>query len=346
MSVNKDVMGEYQGIIQKFKAQGDYSRGNYAGGGSNSGLEMISALRQLTSAAKVPFTCDIIRNMLRNDKEAPIVVFAWYRDTARQLADALEQSTADRGSNGTEERGCDIRCGVITGDIIKQSDRQEIVDAFQSSQLDVVICSYGVGATGLTLTRSHNIILLDRPWTPGDARQAEDRVRRIGQKAASIHSMWIAGFSIDDTLDNMLQKKDKNCETVICGDSRQSPVDWFQQSNQSIDSQRSTEHPNARKTSGAPATMESYFKPTQMQSAKSERSASRSKGTTSTTSSSEARALGAEAKEEAFVWSSTDREAVEQEPSGRGKDNSFFGEGAAAGAGASVMKTLLHELVN
>ena len=34
---------------------------------------------------------------------------------------------------------------------------------------------------GLTLTRSHTVILLDRPWTPGDAAQAEDRVRRIGQ---------------------------------------------------------------------------------------------------------------------------------------------------------------------
>jgi hypothetical protein len=47
--------------------------------------------------------------------------------------------------------------------------------------------------------------------------QAEDRVRRIGQTASTIHSLWIAGFSIDDSLDAMLQKKDKNCETVISG---------------------------------------------------------------------------------------------------------------------------------
>jgi hypothetical protein len=63
------------------------------------------------------------------------------------------------------------------------------VDSFQRGELDVVICSFGVGATGLTLTRSHNIILLDRPWTPGDARQVyiltftirvyEHKVRRI-----------------------------------------------------------------------------------------------------------------------------------------------------------------------
>ena len=45
------------------------------------------------------------------------------------------------------------------------------MDDFQDGQLDVIICTYGVGSTGLTLTRSHRIILLDRPWTPGDARQ-------------------------------------------------------------------------------------------------------------------------------------------------------------------------------
>lgn len=46
--------------------------------------------------------------------------------------------------------------------------------------------------------------------------QAEDRVRRIGQTASRILSLWVAGFSLDDSLDAMLQKKDKNCETVIC----------------------------------------------------------------------------------------------------------------------------------
>ena len=58
-------------------------------------------------------------------------------------------------------------------------ERQAIVDSFQVGQLDVIICSYGVGATGLTLTRSHSIILLDRPWTPGDARQVSSWVYRL-----------------------------------------------------------------------------------------------------------------------------------------------------------------------
>ena len=58
--------------------------------------------------------------------------------------------------------------------------RQGLVDSFQAGELDVIVCSYGVGATGLTRTRSHTIVLLDRPWTPGDARQVREGGRREG----------------------------------------------------------------------------------------------------------------------------------------------------------------------
>ena len=74
-------------------------------------------------------------------------------------------------------------------------DRQKLVDSFQKGEIDVLICSFGVGSTGITLTRSHTVVLLDRlvkiiygwrgvcymcpccsigrPWTPGDVMQAE-----------------------------------------------------------------------------------------------------------------------------------------------------------------------------
>ena len=58
MSVPKDVQAEYQSIIQKYKAQSQSQQGGYRGreqegAAGNSGLEMVSALRKLSSAAKV-----------------------------------------------------------------------------------------------------------------------------------------------------------------------------------------------------------------------------------------------------------------------------------------------------
>jgi len=57
-----------------------------------------------------------------------------------------------------------------------------------------------------------------RPWTPGDAFQAEDRVRRIGQ-TRPVRSVWMRGFEIDTHIDNMIEQKNHNSTTVVDGRS-------------------------------------------------------------------------------------------------------------------------------
>ena len=91
------------------------------------------------------------------------------------------------------------------------------MDNFQNGLIDVLICTYGVGSTGLTLTRSHRVILLDRPWTPGDVLQAEDRVRRIGQQSPVVYSVWISSTQFDQKLDSLLQAKHNRCGQVVEG---------------------------------------------------------------------------------------------------------------------------------
>lgn len=94
-------------------------------------------------------------------------------------------------------------------------DRQRRVDDFQSGKLDVLVCTFGVGSVGLTLTRSHRVILMDRPWTPGDLMQAEDRIRRIGQKHSEVGSYWITAFDFDTKLDKVLESKDGRSHAVL-----------------------------------------------------------------------------------------------------------------------------------
>ena len=66
----------------------------------------------------------------------------------------------------------------------------------------------------MTLTAACTVILLDRPWTPGDARQAEDRVRRIGQTKA-VKSVWMSAFEMDTQIDQMLESKNKVTSAVL-----------------------------------------------------------------------------------------------------------------------------------
>ena len=100
------------------------------------------------------------------------------------------------------------------------------MDRFQLGEVDVLVCTFGVGATGVTLTRSHTVLLLDRPWTPGDVLQAEDRVRRIGQRAAAVGSLWLSKYPVDEKLDKLLQAKDGNYQIVL-SNGQERHRKWF-----------------------------------------------------------------------------------------------------------------------
>ena len=40
-------------------------------------------------------------------------------------------------------------------------------------------------------------------------------MRRIGQQSATVTSIWISGFVVDEKLDKLLQSKDKSCQLVL-----------------------------------------------------------------------------------------------------------------------------------
>lgn len=69
---------------------------------------------------------------------------------------------------------------------------------------------------GLTLTAANQVILIDRPWTPGDAEQAEDRCYRIGQNN-TVNAYWIQLGMIDEAIDSLLAEKRDRIELVLKG---------------------------------------------------------------------------------------------------------------------------------
>ena len=59
-------------------------------------------------------------------------------------------------------------------------ERQQSVDRFQQGKSNCLLATYGTGSLGFTLHRARHVVLLERPWTPGDLEQAEDRCHRLG----------------------------------------------------------------------------------------------------------------------------------------------------------------------
>ena len=90
----------------------------------------------------------------------------------------------------------------------------DAVNLFQDGKIPLLLASYGACSLGFTLHRATNIILLDRPWTPGDVAQAEDRCHRLGMNG-SLKCHWFKLGLLDDLVDSLLVKKNSNIDLIL-----------------------------------------------------------------------------------------------------------------------------------
>ena len=141
--------------------------------------------------AKVETALEIAEEVLSQDHS--IVLFTEFLESAKKLHEKLGGA-------------------MSTG---QTKDRQELIDGFQNGKYKVFSFTCKAGGLGITLTNSSNVIMVDRPWTPGDAVQAEDRLHRISQTNA-VTSIWIQ-HGIDSHVDEILQDKEKNITQVLEG---------------------------------------------------------------------------------------------------------------------------------
>jgi SNF2 family DNA or RNA helicase len=160
-------------------------------------LGAVQRLRVICAFAKVEATVELVRTIL-NDEPA-VVIFSNFAQVAKEVHAKLS--------------GSGWPCELLTGET-PQKRRQTLVDNFQSGLSSVFICTFGAGGVGLTLTAAATIILLDRPWTPGETRQAEDRIRRIGQDR-DCKSYWMRSFDLDRQIDDMLESKRQATNAVL-----------------------------------------------------------------------------------------------------------------------------------
>ncbi len=125
----------------------------------------IAKLRQITAAAKV----DAAVELIRDEPDTPVVAFTWHVEAAKMLAEALRK--------GKPKLAVDTIAGA-------GGNPDDVMERFQSGELDHVVCTIAKGGTGLTLTRSSNPLMVEEDWVPANNDQAIDRTHRIGQKDA------------------------------------------------------------------------------------------------------------------------------------------------------------------
>lgn len=160
-------------------------------------LVRFMTLRSLASKGKVKQATDFIKNFLANGK--PLIVFCSLKEIVKALQKQFPDAVRVTGDDNTVEK-------------------QAAVDAFQSGEAQLIICSIKAAGIGLTLTTSSNVAFVEFPWTYADCCQCEDRAHRIGQKN-NVNCYYLIGRNtIDPVLYNIIHKKRSIANQIMACD--------------------------------------------------------------------------------------------------------------------------------
>jgi SNF2 family DNA or RNA helicase len=106
--------------------------------------------------------------------------------------------------------------GLITG-AQSEDERQKAIDDFQSGVTKWILFTAQAGGVGVTLTTARRLVMLQRPWSLVDHKQALDRVHRIGSEIhdSIIITDYVTEGSIEERVLQVLETKADNFEQVV-----------------------------------------------------------------------------------------------------------------------------------
>jgi SNF2 family DNA or RNA helicase len=109
-----------------------------------------------------------------------------------------------------------IAHGLITG-AQTEDERQKAVDDFQSGKIKWILFTAQAGGVGITLTAARRLVMLQRPWSLVDHKQAIDRIHRIGSEIhdSVIVMDYVTEGTIEERVLQVLETKAENFEQIV-----------------------------------------------------------------------------------------------------------------------------------
>jgi SNF2 family DNA or RNA helicase len=125
---------------------------------------------------------------------------------SRQLIELLSARLTKEGINH----------GLITG-AQSEDERQQAVDDFQSGRTKWILFTAQAGGVGITLTAGRRLVMLQRPWSLVDYKQAIDRIHRIGSEIhdSVIVMDYVTEGTIEERVIQVLDEKAENFEQIV-----------------------------------------------------------------------------------------------------------------------------------
>lgn len=150
----------------------------------------VATLRKFNGLQKVAAVVDLLKGELSCDKKLSIVLFAIHRSVIEGLCRGLSEFGVARVWGGT-------------------SNPDDLIRDFQAGKRRVFVGQTQAAGTSITLTRAHEVIMVERAWTPADNSQAWARVYRIGQThPVRVRNIVLADDPIEWRISSLLNQKE------------------------------------------------------------------------------------------------------------------------------------------
>jgi SWI/SNF-related matrix-associated actin-dependent regulator 1 of chromatin subfamily A len=157
-------------------------------------FETLSRMRSILALAKIHGAIAIIEEY--EAAREPVVLFSVHRGPV----DVIGRRHGWAAITGSTKGGVCDRPGCL-------SHRGCIAGAFQRNELLGIAGTIDAAGTAITLTRSANVVFVDRDWTPELNVQAEDRCYRIGQTRGVLVTNLVADHPIEKRVELLLRQK-------------------------------------------------------------------------------------------------------------------------------------------
>ncbi|KAA0548540.1 DEAD/DEAH box helicase [Bacillus sp. BGMRC 2118] len=153
----------------------------------------------VTRSNKMEKLAELVQNI--RDQEESCIIFTQYISMGNMIREFLE--------NEFKEPVRFLHGGT------PKTERDRMIQDFQEGKQQFLILSLKAGGTGLNLTAANHVIHYDRWWNPAVENQATDRAYRIGQtKFVHVHKLITTG-TLEEKIDEMLEKKQQLNEEII-----------------------------------------------------------------------------------------------------------------------------------
>jgi SNF2 family DNA or RNA helicase len=146
----------------------------------NGGGALYSRLRQLSTnpptaeKPKIDFVLDFLQ-----DRFGPVVVYVWYKDSARAVAEGLKKSKRP--------------VTVVTGDV-PTNKRSGLVNEWNNQKNGILVATISSLKEGISLVHASDVVFLEHSPLPADQEQCVARLKRRGQtNLVNVHNVFAKG---------------------------------------------------------------------------------------------------------------------------------------------------------